>query len=83
MGLKGLYANHSVVSDGVDGIRWYEIRDPGGSPTIFQQGTYQPDNNYRWMGSIAADGEGNIAVGYSVSSSADVPCHTLCRKAGR
>ena len=68
-GVESLYANHSVNSGGVVGIRWYEIRDPSGSPLIFQQGTYQPDDNYRWMGSIAADQEGNIAVGYSISSS--------------
>ncbi len=79
-GVERLYANHSVVSNGVDGIRWYEIRDPGGSPTIFQQGTYQPDDNYRWMGSIAADGDGDIAIGYSVSSSAMYPA---IRYAGR
>ena len=58
-----------MISGGVVGIRWYEVRDPGGTPVLFQQGTYQPDQNYRWMGSIAADKEGNIAVGYSVSSS--------------
>ena len=79
-GVEALYANHSVVSGGVDGIRWYEIRDPGGDPILFQQGTYQPDQNYRWMGSIAADGEGNIAVGYSVSSAAMYPA---IRFAGR
>ena len=79
-GVEALYATHSVVSNGVDGIRWYEIRDPGGSPTIYQQGTYQPDENYRFMGSIAADGEGNIAVGYSISSSEMFPA---IRYAGR
>jgi hypothetical protein len=79
-GVEALYANHSVISGGVDGIRWYEVRDPGGNPLLFQQGTYQPDDNYRWMGSIAADGEGNIAVGYSVSSSQMYPA---IRYAGR
>lgn len=78
--VEALYATHSVISGGVDGIRWYEIRDPGGAPIIFQQGTYQPDQNYRWMGSIAADGEGNIAVGYSISSSDMYPA---IRYAGR
>ena len=77
---EALFATHSVISSGVDGIRWYEVRDPGGSPVIFQQGTYQPDQNYRWMGSIAADIEGNIAVGYSVSSSSMYPA---IRYAGR
>jgi hypothetical protein len=79
-GIESLYANHSVLSGGVYGIRWYEVRDPGGIPVLFQQGTYQPDQHYRWMGSIAADGEGNIAVGYSVSSSTMYPA---IRYAGR
>ena len=34
---------------------------------IYQQGTYAPDANFRWMGSIAMDGDGNIALGYSAS----------------
>ena len=37
----------------------------------FQQGTFAPDATYRWMGSIAMDQAGNIALGYSVSSSID------------
>ena len=79
-GVEALYATHTVFTEGVDGIRWYEVRDPGGTPLLFQQGTYQPDQNYRWMGSIAADGEGNIAVGYSVSSTTMFPA---IRYAGR
>jgi hypothetical protein len=53
------------------GIRWYELRNPGGSPpTVFQQSTYAPDTgNWRWMGSAAMDEQGNLAIGYSISSS--------------
>ena len=51
-------------------VRWYEIRNPGDAPVIYQQGTYAPDANFRWMGSIAMDGNGNIALGYSKSSPA-------------
>ncbi len=79
-GYEALYANHSVNSNGISGIRWYEIHDPGGTPVVYQQGTYLPDSNYRWMGSIAADQDGNIAVGYSVSSSDMYPA---IRYAGR
>ncbi len=79
-GYQALYATHTVSSGGVDGIRWYEVHDPGGTPVLFQQGTYQPDLNMRWMGSIAADREGNIAIGYSVSSSSMFPA---IRYAGR
>ncbi len=59
--------NHSVGSP--SGVRWYELRNPNGALSVFQQGTYAPDSSYRWMGSIAMDQAGNIALGYSVSSS--------------
>jgi hypothetical protein len=56
------------------GIRWYEIRNPESNPpTLYQQGTFAPDNNFRWMPSIAQDKVGDIAVGYSVSSRAMYP----------
>ena len=35
---------------------------------IFQQGTFAPDANGRWMGSIAGDHANNILLGYSLSS---------------
>jgi len=57
------------------GIRWWEVRDPNGTPSIFQEGTYVPgsgDTIHRWMGSIAMDVEGNMALGYSVSNGAAV-----------
>ncbi len=58
-------------------IRWYEFRNAGNStatPTIFQQSTYDPDTtNYRWLGSLAMDKDGDIAMGYSRSSSTTFP----------
>ncbi len=63
----------NVGSGNQSGVRWYEIRDPGGVATIFQQSTYAPDTNSRWMGSAAMDQLGDIAVGYSVSSSTVYP----------
>ena len=54
--------------------RWYEIRTPFGTPTVYQQSTYSPDTSlYRWMGSIAQDVQGNILMGYSGSSSSVFP----------
>ena len=70
---ESLVVNHSVTAGSSVGIRWYEIRSPGGTPTVFQQGTYAPDGTFRWMGSIAMDKAGNIAVGYSASSSSINP----------
>ena len=57
-------------------IRWYEFRNAGSStttPTVFQASTYDPDNAYRWMGSIAMDKDHNIALGYSKSSPTVIP----------
>ncbi len=68
-----LVANHSVTAGSSVGVRWYEIRNPSGTPTIFQQGTYAPDSTFRWMGSIGMDRAGDIAVGYSASSSSVSP----------
>jgi hypothetical protein len=68
---EALVVNHSVGSP--SGVRWYELRNPGSTPTVFQQGTFAPDSTYRWMGSIAMDQAGNIALGYSVSSSSINP----------
>ena len=71
---EAMVVNHSVTAGSSVGIRWYEIRNPGGTPpTVYQQSTFAPDSSYRWMGSIAMDQAGNIAMGYSVSSSAINP----------
>lgn len=65
-----LVLNHTVDVEGTDhaGIRWYELRHTGSGWSIFQEGTYAPDGRHRWMGSIAMDGAGNIALGFSLSS---------------
>lgn len=77
---EALVVNHSVTAGTSVGVRWYEIRDPNGSPTVFQQGTFAPDSTYRWMGSIAMDKAGDIAVGFSASSSS---IHPAIRYSGR
>ncbi|HEY6767725.1 MAG TPA: hypothetical protein VI386_23475, partial [Candidatus Sulfotelmatobacter sp.] len=68
-----LVATHSVTAGSSVGVRWYEIRGPRGTPVVYQQGTYAPDSNYRWMGSIAMDKVGNMALGYSISSATTHP----------
>jgi hypothetical protein len=54
-------------------LRWYELRSPAGTPTIFQSGTFAPDDKNRWIGSMAIDKVGNIGLAYSVSSSSFPP----------
>jgi hypothetical protein len=77
---ESLLISHSVVADARIGVRWYEVRNAPGNtlatatPAIYQQGTFAPvDQLYRWMGSIAMDRAGNIAVGYSTSGPANFP----------
>lgn len=70
---ESLVVNHSVTAGTSVGVRWYEVRNPGSSPSLYQQGTYAPDSQYRWMGSIAMDQSGNMAPGYSLSSSGIYP----------
>jgi len=71
---ESLVTNQSVeAAPGVAGVRWYELRRVGGVYSLFQQGTYAPsDGVHRWMGSIAQDRKGNMALGYSVSNGVDV-----------
>ena len=69
-----MVANHTVeASPGVLGIRWYEFRNTGGAWTLHQEGTYSPDSDDRWMGSIAINAAGDISLGYSRSSSSMFP----------
>jgi len=71
---ESIVATHTVVAGtGNTGIRWYEVRSPNSAPTIYQQGTFAPDTDNRWMASIAMDHSGNIGVGYSVSSDGTFP----------
>jgi hypothetical protein len=67
-------ANHTVNVSGRAGIKWYEFRKTGDDDwSIYQQGVYAPnDGLHRWMGSIAMNAAGTIALGYSVSGSSDV-----------
>lgn len=81
---RPLPSQHWLVSHAVTGsggqntMRWYEFTAPIRVVTVsglslFQSGTYAPDANHRWMGSLARDKDGDILMGYSVSSSTTYP----------
>jgi hypothetical protein len=73
---QSLVVSHSVQVNGAGaGERWYEIRvGASNGLALVQQGTYAPDDGlYRFMGSIAQDGVGDMALGYSVSSPSVYP----------
>jgi hypothetical protein len=71
---ESMVTNQSVQAlPGIAGVRWYEIRRTNGQYSVFQQGTYAPNDGVnRWMGSIAMDHQGNMALGYSVSNATTV-----------
>jgi hypothetical protein len=71
---EAMVVNHSVVAGSSVGVRWYELdASTPGAFSVSQQGTFAPDSAYRWMGSMAMDQAGDIALGYSVSSSTESP----------
>ncbi len=73
---ESIVVNHSVAAASSAGVRWYELRSPVSTTStfsVFQQGTFAPDADYRWMGSAAMDQSGSIALGYSVSSGTTYP----------
>jgi len=78
---ESVVGNYTVSSGGVAGIRWFELRNVTNGPaTVFQESTYQPDSTWRWMGSAAMDSSGDLALGFSASSSSVYPS---LRYAGR
>jgi hypothetical protein len=72
---EALVVNHSIKASGTgkapSAVRWYEVRSPGSSPVIYQSGTVGGGTSpiSQWMGSIAMDKNGDIALGYSRSGS--------------
>ncbi|MEE8390655.1 MAG: carboxypeptidase regulatory-like domain-containing protein, partial [Anaerolineae bacterium] len=72
---EALVTNRTNTSGGVAAPYWFELRKSGGGPwTLYQEGLYAPgDGDHRWMGSIAQDRMGNMALGYSVSSGSTYP----------
>jgi hypothetical protein len=77
---ESLVVNHTVrvpgpenSNLGVFAFRWYEIRPSSNGLSVYQSGTFRPTPTSRWMGSMAMDGTGNIAIGYSTSSATEYP----------
>ncbi|HUS86783.1 MAG TPA: hypothetical protein VMW76_06050 [Bacteroidales bacterium] len=70
---ESIVAVHSVnTTAGGGGVRWYEFRlNEERDVRLFQQGTYAPGGNYRWMASPAIDAMGNIGIGYSFGGASD------------
>jgi hypothetical protein len=77
-GTQHFLVSHSVNDTSAVATVWYEFRAQGLGTTklsLYQSGQTPDDGHYRWMGSVAMDKGGNIALGYSRSSasSGDYP----------
>jgi len=76
---QAIVANHTVDASGgsLSALRWYELRNTLSTWSVFQQGTYSPQDVFncsttpvlhRFMGAIAMNSKGQIAMGYNNSS---------------
>jgi len=80
-GVESLWATHTVRRGNTSGFaapRWYQVDVSGGTvnPNISQATTWDPDGAnvmYRFMPSLAVDRAGDMALGYSTSSSTTKP----------
>ncbi len=84
LGYNTIILTQVVDVDGFNtaGIRWYELRQNDGPNglgdwTVYQQGTYSPDNTNRWLASASMDDYGNIAMAYSIGGS-DMSASLAC-----
>jgi len=65
---ESLVGSHTVNLGGRAGVQWFELRDSGAGWGLHQEGTYSPDSSNRWTSSIAQNEDGDMALGFSVSS---------------
>src|SRR5713226_3841804 len=87
-GTESLWAPHTVRRGNTSGLaapRWYQVNVTGGTvnANLPQATTWDPDAAnviHRYMPSLALDRAGNMAMGYSTSSSTEFPS---MRYAGR
>ena len=78
---EAMVFNHTVESaEDQAAVRWYELRRNGGPWSIYQENTLSPDDDHRWIGSMAMDLFGNAALVYNVSGEAIYPSIVLAAR---
>jgi uncharacterized repeat protein (TIGR01451 family) len=75
---ESLWVTHPVRNPGGSNtaMQWAQIDVTGGAiaTTPVQEQIFAPDSTlYRFMGSLAVDGQGNMALGYSVANGSTYP----------
>jgi hypothetical protein len=82
-GVESLWDSHTVQGSSASqsAVRWYQVPVSGGNiGSATQAATWNPDTANRFMPSVDVDHQGDMAIGYSVSSSTLFPA---IRYAGR
>lgn len=87
-GYEAIVCSHAVDVNQTDraAMRWYELHRTGGIAnawSIYQQGTYSPDANDRWMGSIAINNNGDIGLSYNIAGTTGGNVYPGIRYTGR
>lgn len=65
--------------------KWVELRQDQTTNdwSVYQQGTYAPDNLSRWIAAMAMDDNGSIAMGYTITGKTPVVTPIGIRYTGR
>lgn len=64
---------HSVWDGNLHYIKWYELRKEQADWYLYQTGNYAPDDFHYFSPSLSINGNGDIALGYTVSSEDTYP----------
>jgi hypothetical protein len=70
---ESVVLTHTVVGTGTTSIRYYEVQGLSTTPTLNQAASFGSTSRWRFMGSVAMDRRGDMAIGYSASSPAEYP----------
>ncbi len=88
LGYEAIVCAHSVDLNASDRAcpRWYELHRTGGIANawnIYQQGTFSPDANDRWMPTIAINNNGDIGLAYNIAGTTGGNLYPSVRYTGR
>ena len=87
-GYEAIGCTHAVDVNATDraAMRWYELHRTVGIANAWavqQQGTYSPDANDRWMGSIAINNNGDVGLSYNIAGTTGGNVYPGIRYTGR
>ncbi len=68
---------HTIWDGNIHYIKWYELRKEEAGWYMYQTGNYAPGNMHYFSPSISINGNGDIALGYTISNEDTYPCLKL------